>query len=71
MSPQIKSCDFGLYRCFKVSSFFINWLKCPVGAPYRLNIISLDEVRFVAFLATDYDELLSGYQPGQMVERWV
>jgi hypothetical protein len=27
------------------------------------------EVRFVAFPATEYDEVLSGYQPGQMVER--
>jgi hypothetical protein len=27
------------------------------------------DVRFVAFPATEYDEVLSGYQPGQMVER--
>jgi len=27
-------------------------------------------MRFVAFPATEYDEVLSGYQPGQMVERW-
>jgi hypothetical protein len=27
-------------------------------------------VRFVAFPATEYDEVLSGYQPGQMVERF-
>jgi hypothetical protein len=27
-------------------------------------------MRFVAFLVTEYDEVLSGYQPGQMVERW-
>jgi hypothetical protein len=26
-------------------------------------------VRFVAFPATEYGEVLSGYQPGQMVER--
>jgi len=26
-------------------------------------------MRFVAFPATEYDEVLSGYQPGQMVER--
>jgi hypothetical protein len=26
-------------------------------------------MRFVAFPATEYDEILSGYQPGQMVER--
>jgi len=25
-------------------------------------------VRFVAFLVTEYDEVFSGYQPGQMVE---
>jgi hypothetical protein len=25
---------------------------------------------FVAFPATEYDEVLSGYQPGQMIERW-
>jgi hypothetical protein len=28
-----------------------------------------NEVRFVAFLVTEYDEVLSGYQPGQMVEQ--
>jgi hypothetical protein len=27
-------------------------------------------MRFVAFPATEYDEILSGYQPGQMIERW-
>jgi hypothetical protein len=27
-------------------------------------------MRFVAFPATEYDEVLSGYQPGQVVERW-
>jgi hypothetical protein len=27
-------------------------------------------MRFVAFPATEYDEVLSGYQPSQMVERW-
>jgi hypothetical protein len=26
------------------------------------------EVRFVAFPATEYDEVFSGYQPGQLVE---
>jgi hypothetical protein len=26
-------------------------------------------VRFVAFPATEYDEVLSGYQPSQMVEQ--
>jgi hypothetical protein len=26
-------------------------------------------MRFVAFPATEYDEVFSGYQPGQMVER--
>jgi hypothetical protein len=26
-------------------------------------------MRFVAFLATEYDEVISGYQPGQMVEQ--
>jgi hypothetical protein len=26
-------------------------------------------MRFVAFRATEYDEVFSGYQPGQMVER--
>jgi hypothetical protein len=31
--------------------------------------MKLDEMRFVAFPATEYDEVLSGYQPGQMVER--
>jgi hypothetical protein len=27
-------------------------------------------MRFVAFPATEYDEVLLGYQPGQMVEQW-
>jgi hypothetical protein len=26
-------------------------------------------MRFVAFPATEYDEVFSGYQPGQLVER--
>jgi hypothetical protein len=26
-------------------------------------------MRFVAFLATEYDEVLLGYQPGEMVKR--
>jgi hypothetical protein len=30
-------------------------------------LIIIGEVRFVAFLATEYDEVLSGYQLGQMV----
>jgi hypothetical protein len=34
----------------------------------RLIVIIIEE-RFVAFPATEYDEVLSGYQPGQMVER--
>jgi hypothetical protein len=29
----------------------------------------LSDLRFVAFPATEYDEVFSGYQPGQMVER--
>jgi hypothetical protein len=32
-----------------------------------INILRL---RFDAFPATEYDEVFSGYQPGQMVERW-
>jgi len=31
--------------------------------------VELYEVRFVAFPATEYDEVFSGYQPCQMVER--
>jgi hypothetical protein len=27
-------------------------------------------MRFVAFPVTEYDEVFSGYQPGQMVERF-
>jgi hypothetical protein len=27
-------------------------------------------MRFVAFPVTEYDEVLLGYQPGQMVEWW-
>jgi len=40
--------------------FFITHLYLP-------NIHK--QVRFVAFPATEYDEVLSGYRPGQMVER--
>jgi hypothetical protein len=29
----------------------------------------MTNLRFVAFPATEYDEVLSGYQPGEMVER--
>jgi hypothetical protein len=41
---------------------------------FRNSIISLVaqhffSLRSVAFPATEYDEVLSGYQPGQMVER--
>jgi hypothetical protein len=27
-------------------------------------------LRFVTFLVTEYDEVFSGYQPGQLVEQW-
>jgi predicted PP-loop superfamily ATPase len=37
--------------------------------PQRLQNRILRVVRFVAFPVTEYDEVLSGYQPGQMVER--
>jgi hypothetical protein len=39
----------------------------PVTADAGLNLDN--KVRFVAFPATEYDEVLSGYQLGQMVER--
>jgi len=45
MSPQIKNYAVGFYRYFKAPSrFFINWLKSPVGALYKLNIINLDDL---------------------------
>jgi len=45
MSQQIKNSAWGLYRCFQASSrFFINWLKSPVGALYKLNIINVDDL---------------------------
>jgi hypothetical protein len=31
---------------------------------------NIDEIRPVAFLATGYNEVLLGYQPGQVVEQW-
>jgi len=31
--------------------------------------VNLDIMRSVAFPVTEYDEVLSGYQPGQMVEQ--
>jgi hypothetical protein len=35
----------------------------------KWRVRSVIKMRFVAFPATEYDEVLSGYQPGQMVER--
>jgi hypothetical protein len=32
-------------------------------------VMNLVGMRFVAFLVTEYDEVLSGYQPGHMVEQ--
>jgi len=37
----------------------------PFLRPIKVKI----NLRFVAFPATEYDEVLSGYKPGQMVER--
>jgi hypothetical protein len=33
-----------------------------------MQIETCQNMRFVAFPATEYDEVLLGYQPGQMVE---
>ena len=45
MSAQIRSSALGLYKYFKASSrYFISWLKSPVGALYKLNIINLDDL---------------------------
>jgi hypothetical protein len=33
------------------------------------NKLKEEVMRFVAFPATGYDDVLLGYQPGQMVER--
>ena len=42
MSPQIRNSAFGLYESFKVSyRRFTNWLKSPVVALYKQNIIDL------------------------------
>jgi hypothetical protein len=35
-----------------------------------LHLDWVGSVKFVAFPVTEYDEVLSGYQPGQMVEQW-
>jgi hypothetical protein len=49
--------------------------KPPVNKPRNIFICSfpsghmLHKMRFVAFPVTEYDEVLSGYQPGQIVER--
>jgi hypothetical protein len=42
-----------------------------MNVPFNLAAFPNDfvTVRFVAFPATEYDEIFSGYQPGQMVER--
>jgi hypothetical protein len=33
------------------------------------STLNIREMRFVAFPATEYDEILLGYQPGQVVEQ--
>jgi maltodextrin utilization protein YvdJ len=43
MFTQIKNSDFVLYRYFNVAShLFINCLKSPEGAMYKLSIIMFD-----------------------------
>jgi hypothetical protein len=42
------------------------WGKYSINVSVSGNI---KQMRFVAFPATAYDEVFSGYQPGQMVER--
>jgi hypothetical protein len=45
MSLQIKNSTLVLHKCFIVSSrFFINCLKSPIGALYKLHIIYLDDL---------------------------
>jgi len=45
MSLQIKSSTLGLYSSCNTSYiFFINLLKSPVGALYKLNILNLDDL---------------------------
>jgi hypothetical protein len=40
-----------------------------IKSSISIHLQSKGVLRFVAFPATEYDEILSGYQPGQMVER--
>jgi hypothetical protein len=43
--------------------FNVNFMADISGSISRL-------MRYVAFAATEYEEVLSSYQPGQMVGRW-
>jgi hypothetical protein len=63
-------------RYASATSFFDFWCAClnlpatyfqPVQKKIKGKINST--LRFVAFPATEYDEVLSGYQPGQVVEQ--
>jgi hypothetical protein len=59
----------GLRKIGKIS----DWLVIPefeIRTQERSNSKQHFYLRFVAFPATVYDEVLSGYQPGQMVEPW-
>jgi hypothetical protein len=45
--------------------------KVNVKVKVKVNLslcLTKHYTRFAAFPATEYDEVLSGYQPGQMVE---
>jgi hypothetical protein len=46
------------------------WSYCIMVWQFLDDRLVKIQMRFVAFPATDYDEVLSGYQPGQMVEQW-
>jgi hypothetical protein len=49
-----------------VLTLFLNWLYYT----YLTNSNTFSTVRSVAFPAAEYNEVLSGYQMGQVVEWW-
>jgi hypothetical protein len=71
-----------ILRWKKTALFFLllSMSLCLLWFKYRVTffkwccrwhiLVSHIVLRFVALLATEYDEVLLGYQLGQMVERW-
>jgi hypothetical protein len=53
----------------KLIKWLLSRFVCMYVCVSKILVRKPEGVRFVAFPATEYDEVLSGCQPGQMVER--